>query len=148
MLRVEGRHISHSISELSVDVFCINPERSHGIITTIKWIPQIHFRKMSKTLGMHSRSRSLYRRKMANDYVPGHRGFCSYSLRILNPLPRRIAGWTWKNDHHVCIICSLTSFTRIFLPLHAASHKSINCYSPCKHMIFENLSLSRSSLSW
>jgi hypothetical protein len=66
MLRVEGRHISHSIGELTVTAFYVNPDRSHGIFTTIRRIPQIHFRKRSKKLGMHSRRRSLYRRKMAN----------------------------------------------------------------------------------
>jgi hypothetical protein len=61
-----GRHISHSIGELTVAAFYANPERSHGISTTTRRIPQIHFRRRSKKLGMRSRRRSLYRRKMAN----------------------------------------------------------------------------------
>jgi hypothetical protein len=61
-----GRHISHSIGELTVAAFYANPERSHGISTTTRRTPQIHFRRRSKKLGMRSRRRSLYRRKMAN----------------------------------------------------------------------------------
>jgi hypothetical protein len=67
MLRVEGRHnISHSIGELTVAAFYVNPERSHGISTTTRRIPQIHSRKRSKKLGMRSTRRSLYRQNMAN----------------------------------------------------------------------------------